>query len=604
MGFGTALYTAVSGLDAMSNELSVIGNNIANSSTVGFKGGTTAFANLLSTSLGGSSGLSAGSGVALESIQSDFSQGTLQSTSNPLDMALQGTGFFIVKSPDGSQYYTRAGQFSVDENGNIVDPNGDFLQGAIAVQQPTVTKTGTTPGTFGAVGDINISNIGIGSPQATANATIFASLPQTSAADTTFTIGSTNDKICISTTGVAGSYTTYDLTNLGTVNGVNISADSITAGANTAATVNTAINALVGALSTGATSTYSAANYKYTITNPATGTNPLYINWDGSQDVSNQSAIEGLSNMLGFSSTFTSSADNVAATGVTDELTATGATVTSDFQVAGFDPSNPGSDFSTTMTVYDSSGNNHLINVYFQKVATGVAVGVGTGLPATTGTRWMWYATVPSADSINGQTQVAAQGSLEFDTNSDLVDVGSQDYDSFNFSGGVTQNQQIVFDYGQAEKYDRASGGSGTLGTTQFGTGGVGSISNQYQDGYAAGSLNSFSISQTGIITGTFTNGQTKNIAQIELARFNAPTQLTNVGNNLYSESATSGQPIPGIAGSAGFGKIYSSSLEESNIDLSSEFVNMITVQSAYEASAKVISTTQELFTALSEAKQ
>ena len=122
MGIESALYTGVSGLDAMSQELSVIGNNISNSNTVGFKGGSTTFANLLSTSLGATSSTETGNGVSLQSVQTDFSQGTLQTTSNPLDMAIQGAGFFIVKDTSGAEYYTRAGQFSVDQNGNLVNP--------------------------------------------------------------------------------------------------------------------------------------------------------------------------------------------------------------------------------------------------------------------------------------------------------------------------------------------------------------------------------------------------------------------------------------------------------------------------------------------------
>src|SRR5208283_2292891 len=203
MGIESALYTGVSGLDAMSQQLSVIGNDISNSNTVGFKAGTVTFANLLSTSLGATSSTQTGNGVSLESVGTDFSQGTLQTTSNPLDMAIQGAGFFIVKETSGTQYFTRAGQFSIDKNGNLVNPEGNFLQGNAALTQPVVTKTGVTAGTFGASGDINISQIGVGNPTPSANATIFANLMQTSPvndpiAGTPFTIGATNDQIVVS----------------------------------------------------------------------------------------------------------------------------------------------------------------------------------------------------------------------------------------------------------------------------------------------------------------------------------------------------------------------------------------------------------------------
>ena len=587
MGIESALYTGVSGLDAMSSELSVIGNNISNSNTVGFKGGSVTFANLLSTSLGATSSTQTGNGVSLESVGTDFSQGTLQTTSNPLDMAVQGAGFFIVKDVSGSQYFTRAGQFSIDKNGNLVNPNGDFLQGNAALTQPVTTKTGVTPGTFGASGDINISQIGVGNPTPTANATIFANLMQASAVNdpivgTPFTVGATNNKIVVSgsalpattVTLTTGSYSASAFGAMVTtdVNNALLAAASATFGS---AAVNVTYNSSAG-----------LSQYEFTINNVSASV--VKFDWDNS--------ITTASNMLGFSNINTGA--QIPASGVT--TIAAAGSATGDYQVAGFDPNNPGGAFSTAMTVYDSAGNSHLTDVYFENIGSYSSSPTG-------GNRWMWWAVVPSSDSSSSATQpsvpqVATGGILDFNTAGALYTVAPENYNSFNFAGGVTQNQSIAFDFGQAESETIALGGSGTTGTTQYGS--PSSVTNQYQDGYAAGSLQSFSVSQSGIITGTFTNGQTKNIAQIQMARFNSDTQLASVGNNCFTQSAGSGQPIPGLAGDAGFGNIFSDSLEESNVDLSSEFVNMITVQSAYQANAKVISTAQELFTALQNAKQ
>ena len=575
MGIESALYTGVSGLDAMSEELSVIGNNISNSNTIGFKAGNATFANLLSTSLGATSSTETGNGVTLQSVATDFSQGTLQTTSDPLDLAIQGSGFFSVKSPDGALYYSRAGQFSVDQLGNIVDPKGDFLQGSAAVDQPVTTATGaTTPGTFGAIGDINISAIGVGSPTPTSSATIFANLSQTATLEdpvggTPFNITPTNDQIVVSGSALAATTITIPT---GAYNGSSLAA-AVQNAINTSSSVVAALGAT--AVTVSYTASAGASQYEFTINNVSA--DQVNLDWNNSTTTA--------SNMLGFSNINTGAQN--PASGIT--TLAAGGSATSDFQVAGFDPNNTGSAFSTAMTVFDSGGNSHLTDVYFEKVASSPG-----------GNTWMYWSVVPSSDSTSGTTQIAAAGTLNFNTSGDLVSVQPDTFDSFNFSGGVAQDQKITFNFGQTA--DIANGGSGTTGTTQYGS--PSSVYNQYQDGYAAGSLQSFSVSQTGIITGTFTNGQTKNIAQIQLARFNAPTELTNVGNNLYTQSATSGQPIPGLAGNAGFGSIFSDSLEESNVDLSGEFVNMITVQSAYEADAKVISTAQELFTALQNAKQ
>ena len=579
MGIESALYTGVSGLDAMSQQLSVIGNDISNSNTIGFKAGTVTFANLLSTSLGATSSTETGNGVSLEAVGTDFSQGTLQTTSNPLDMAIQGAGFFTVKATTGAEYYTRAGQFSVDQNGNIVNPNGDFLQGNVALTQPVTSETGvTTPGTFGASGNINISQIGVGSPTPTTSATIFANLLQSTqaVAANTFDISSANNVIVVS--GTAASGTAFQAT-------VDIAMGSAILGSTLAANVGSALNTALGTagIAVLGTATLSvnynssaATQYEFTINSVTVPPETLNFDWESSPDTAG--------NVLGFSGTTILAADN--------NYSAAG------FPVAGFDPNNPEGAFSTAMTVYDSGGNSHLVNVYFENVGS---AGSPAGEGAAVGNQWMWWAVIPSSDSASGAVQVATGEILDFTDAGALYNV-AQGNSSFNFTGGVAQNQQVNFDFGQAENETLAEGGSGTTGTTQYGS--PSSVTDQYQNGYAAGSLSSFSVSQTGIITGTFTNGQTKNIAQIQLARFNAPNELTNVGNNLYTQSSGSGQPIPGLAGNAGFGSIFSDSLEESNVDLSGEFVNMITVQSAYEANAKVISTAQELFTSLQNAKQ
>jgi fagellar hook-basal body proteins len=116
-----ALFTAVSGLNANQTYLGVIGNNIANSNTIGFKSSDPIFQNLVSQTLSGVSSSQEGLGTSVYSIQQQFGQGALETTSNPLNMAVDGSGFFIVQSPNGSTYYTRNGQFSENAQGQIVD---------------------------------------------------------------------------------------------------------------------------------------------------------------------------------------------------------------------------------------------------------------------------------------------------------------------------------------------------------------------------------------------------------------------------------------------------------------------------------------------------
>jgi flagellar hook protein FlgE len=167
MGILTTMFSAVSGLNTYGNAMSVIGNNIANVGTVGFKSSHASFADLVSASLGGGSSTGqVGLGVFLNNVQTSFTQGSLSNTGNTLDLAIDGNGFFQLADNTGTTSYSRAGQFKVNNLGQIVDPSDRFLQGYQA------TATGVVLGT---VGNITLSTATI-APQATSTATVEANL--------------------------------------------------------------------------------------------------------------------------------------------------------------------------------------------------------------------------------------------------------------------------------------------------------------------------------------------------------------------------------------------------------------------------------------------
>ena len=172
MGILTSLFSAVSGLNSYGNAMSVIGNNIANVGTVGFKSSRSSFADLVSASLGGgSSAAQVGLGVFLNDVQTSFSQGSLTSTGNTLDLAIDGTGFFQLRDNAGVASYSRAGNFEVNNVGQIVDPSGRFLQGY---------QTSSTGVVLGTVGNITLSTATV-APQATSTAKVVANLDSTAA---------------------------------------------------------------------------------------------------------------------------------------------------------------------------------------------------------------------------------------------------------------------------------------------------------------------------------------------------------------------------------------------------------------------------------------
>ncbi len=158
MGISSALYSGVSGLNTNSQAMSVIGNNLANTNTLGFKGARTVFADLLSGRINGSGGSSqVGRGVGMSKVDNIFSQGTFESTESGLDVAIEGEGFFLLKEPgDATVFYSRAGAFRFDDNGFLVSPEGLRVQGkgydvngALIAGDPTdiqVGNTGLIPG--------------------------------------------------------------------------------------------------------------------------------------------------------------------------------------------------------------------------------------------------------------------------------------------------------------------------------------------------------------------------------------------------------------------------------------------------------------------------
>ncbi len=131
MGISSALYSGVSGLNTNSQAMTVIGNNLANTNTLGFKGARTIFSDLLSSTINGSGGTSqVGRGVNVSKVDNIFSQGTFESTESGLDVAIEGDGFFLVSEVgNDTNYYTRAGAFRFDENGFLVNPEGFRVQG-------------------------------------------------------------------------------------------------------------------------------------------------------------------------------------------------------------------------------------------------------------------------------------------------------------------------------------------------------------------------------------------------------------------------------------------------------------------------------------------
>lgn len=170
MGISSALFSGVSGLNTNANAMSVIGNNLANTNTVGFKGSRSVFSDLLSANISGSGGKSqVGRGVAMSTVDQIFSQGTFETTESSLDVAVEGDGFFILKEPDNlTAFYSRAGAFRFDDDGFLVNPEGFRVQGLSYDAAGNLTT--------GDAGDIEVTSSGLISGNVTTEVTLTTNL--------------------------------------------------------------------------------------------------------------------------------------------------------------------------------------------------------------------------------------------------------------------------------------------------------------------------------------------------------------------------------------------------------------------------------------------
>lgn len=299
--------------------------------------------------------------------------------------------------------------------------------------------------------------------------------------------------------------------------------------------------------------------------------------------------------------------------------------------------------FSTSVTVIDAKGNEHVVNVAFRKVPDQpVQVDPVTNQPIP-GTEiknsWQWIALSPGEDIDGGFTgtnkaigggflQFSNEGRLVTDTpgqiqtpapNPNLPAGTPQDLRptmvalsknsqqpisqvTFNFAG-LGQPQSIGFNFGLGSNpNDPNDTRSGVDGITQFAS--DSSVKNISVDGFKAGTIENVSVDTDGTIKGHFDSGRIKSLARVILTDFNAREKLIQKGQNLFKRSFDSGEALTDEPGKGKMGKIHSKSLEHSNVELSDQFVKMIEGQRSFQANAKTITTSDEILSDLIQMKR
>jgi flagellar hook protein FlgE len=218
---------------------------------------------------------------------------------------------------------------------------------------------------------------------------------------------------------------------------------------------------------------------------------------------------------------------------------------------------------TATIDIFDSLGEKNTISIEYEKTASNT-----------------WDCTVNVTDSSG--TNIGTMGSITIGFNSDGTYDDVTYPTTFNLTynpvNGATDPQDIILDFSKI-----------TQSAAEYTIDGV------YANGYEMGSLESFSIDDSGVITGGFSNGLTKALGQIAIASFSNSSGLNKKGDTLYAESQNSGIPQAGQAASGGRGKISAGTLEMSNVDLAEQFTDMITTQRGFQSNSKIITTADEM---------
>jgi flagellar hook protein FlgE len=577
MGVSSSLFSGVSGLNANGNAMSVIGNNIANANTVGFKASRTIFGDLLSSQISGSGGTSqVGRGAGLSIVDNVFSQGTFESTELNTDLAVEGAGFFIVSDPTTgniNNQYTRAGAFRFDSGGNFVNPEGYNVMGyeldsegntigdlvPIRANTQSFTQAGQTNNlnlNTNLDSDSNALAPNIGASATSVDNSIIAAWGATNAAYTDLAATPTDPALQAAAQAQAAvdeplyAAVSTAVTDLQT---------AITSGV--AADITTAANALDAAvIAAGGATNAAYTGLAATPADPALQTTAL------------SQAVTDL--------------------GLANNVLAAITSMNNGINGVSFDPLNPTatSNYATSIRLFDSLGSTHLMTTYFTKTAE---------------QSWTWNAVVDGgelAGGTSGQLTVVGSGALNFDASGNLIsmsDAGGT-YQLYT-TPGDTSSDPVVPAPVVRTNTGALAWSNGAVSTqrvaidmqvTQYSSPSV--VVSQEQDGYGTGTLVKLSVDNFGNVIGNFSNGQPRKLMRLALAKFTNPGALTKAGNNMWSVSTTSGVPVIGTVGS-GVGNIFTNALEQSNVDLAQEFVKMITTQRGFSANSKTITTTDEM---------
>lgn len=543
-----SLFTAVTGLRINQEMLDVVGNNLANANTTGFKAQRVRFSDLVyqtvsqatnssDNTVGGTNPIQIGLGAKVAAIDPNLQQGSLEATGRDLDLALQGNGYFVARNGTES-FFTRGGAFGVDADNFLVDPANGFrvqrfgtvgegsaaspgfqLSGNNDIRIPIGTGIpGNATGRIVLQGNLSANAVG---PRAQTLTTAQPLKSSSVAATLATLINSLDDNVA--------PYVAGDQLLLQGVNAANVPvATYINVGPTTT------VGDLINAINTNFPGSVATLDSSGNITVAASTTGPSNLNLSFNDAPTN---LGGL--------TWGNHTMNVISLGKDGDVVKTG------------------------IVIFDSQGTEHNINLVFQKQGNNL---------------WDLTAEINPNEGIILDNLVSNLNFNEDGSFRQVTGTGLGDASILVQFNGFSSPQRIGFSFGTTNAFD---------GLTQVG--GSSSAVATGQDGFAAGFLASLSIGQEGVMNGVFTNGRTLPIAQIAIASFANPAALNRIGNNYYSLSSESGPALLGAGLAGGRGSVVQKALESSNVDVSLEFTRLIIAQRGFQVNARIITASDQI---------
>lgn len=631
----SSLFTALTSLQAHQGWIDVIGNNLANASTPGFKSSRVSFANLFAQTYGhasaptgnrgGRNPIQVGAGVGLSAIARSFDQGALAQTGRTFDLSLRGRGFFALQGAQGP-LFTRVGTFGLDGAQNLVD-----LRTGMRVLNPSGVP-------------VSLDLEGIFPPNATRNIELAGNLPK-----------EVNGPLAEVLTGASGLAHGVPATLTGNQTGP----FTLTAGETYSMTVSVGGGApqLVSFLGTGADITVAdvaaAVDALEGVSASVDGSGSLSIVSDRTGQAASLRVNPGSSNDLATlvgvpTQLVLGSEGSVGPTTTLNDLPgnrikyATGDVI----EISGVDtdgtPVNAsftygvdgttvddfvaflGNLYSDARVSLDAEGRILLEAQTPGDASLALTISDATGQAGAT--NWADYALtvttngtgpdrVLSSTEVYDSAGVAHQLTLEFERQADgswtiipsldpaagtllsgpITGVRFDDQGRPQGLGPISKSIEVRFQ-GQVgtQTMQLDLGTDGQLdGLTQFG--GAATLFVSRQDGYGRGELSSLGVGLDGEISGFYSNGQTRSLGAVGVVFFSNPEGLRDAGDNLWAHSANSGDPVFGRGGVAGAGDVIGGAIESSNVDTASQFVNLIEAQRGYQASARIVSVQNEI---------